>query len=99
MLMFRLRCLPEGYAPQVLPRKDRACVQRLQAGRRRCRQQARQGKDPPQEDLRPYRAREALPVQEGFLGPSPRQRSKEEGTEGHWKDCCVQEVSVHSISF
>ena len=90
----RLRCLPEGYAPQGLPRQDWACVQRLQARRRRRRQQARWWQDLAQEDLRACRAREAQPVQEGLLGQSARQRGEEEGGQDHRKEgCSMQEAA------
>ena len=94
----RLRCLPEGYAPQVLPRKDWSCLQRDQDGCRRCRQQARQGKDSTQEDLCQDRAREALQVQEGFLGQSSLQRGQEEGGQDYWHRNCLQEVSNKLLS-
>ena len=94
ILIARLRCLPEGYAPQGLPRQDWACVQRLQARRRRRRQQARWWQDLAQEDLRACRAREAQPVQEGLLGQSARQRGEEEGGQDHRKEgCSMQEAA------
>ena len=66
VFFFRLRCIPEGHAAQVLPRQDRARVQRVQARSGRGGQQARARQDPAQARLRQGGARQAQPVQEGF---------------------------------
>jgi len=87
------RRLPERYAPQGLPRQDWARVQRVKAGSRRHRQQARARKDPSQEDLRPCWAREALSVPSGVFGPRRVKWREEEGSQRRRQAGCIEETA------